>query len=80
VEREQASARKTVYHLRPCCPEVRRLLTEQRPRRGTFYFATEAQKGPASKYIEPFETKQQAVAAWNRAVDEYVSRVEKGNR
>lgn len=79
VEREQVSSRKTVYHLRPCCPEVRRLLTEQRRRRGTFYFPEEAKEGPASKKIEPFQTRQQAVAAWNRAVDEYRDRLETGN-
>lgn len=79
VEREKVSPRKTVYHLHPCCPEVRHLLTAQRRRRGTFYFSTEAQEGPASKYIEPFKTRQQAVATWNTAADEYLDRLDEGN-
>lgn len=74
VEREEVSPRKTVYHLRPCCPEVRSLLTEQRRRRGTFYLPEQADKGPASKYIEPFESRPQAVGAWNRALEEYRKR------
>lgn len=80
VEREEARPRKTVYHLRPCCPAVRRLLTEQRRRTGTFDFPSEAQEGPASKSIEPFETKQQAVEEWNKAVDKFRSRPQEADR
>lgn len=62
VERRTVG-RRSQYHLEPCCPDVRDLLTKELPHRGQFYL--DKTQGPASRHIAPDRSRAKVINSWN---------------